>query len=979
MHKRDWIIACVGVCLATAAFAVTPPDLTQNPAFLDFLSGVANDSDQQSLLNQILHSDWPDLSLRMLYQIFGSVGGALPSDGYSPGLIASIFLIFNAGILGLAGLLVAYTTGMGAFETSTNGSVMGQKYLQSWTFMRSVVGVAMLVPKFNGYSFVQILAMWVIVISVRMADAVWNVAVNFMQTQPIVSSLVLPTIIEPSSGITQADYQKFGTVVGKMLDANYCMISQNHRYANSAKLIVKHVKSAPNPYVFTRPSQANQYTAYYGSSNAGNCQQIKLLDRIVVQSPAEHLILTKKVAAFEALNSVVYGIANEAYQAVIANPLLLTSTLNQSTLHLYALRLAEAETQYLQFLTTPGTGSQSSAYTAALQTGWISAGWNYHLLLPAMTYTSTLASNALIYGVPTQFSVRYPWNTQLIQATNQAIGIVDGTPSASAAHAPIPDISIAGKALAPVCTSADGTTAVACTTDAEKAQSMPTILASLYNNMNKIVPSSLPQASQFGSMNVSQNLSVILAQQRSRSTESLQNAWCSNVIYSMFHPGGCGSRTSGESSSNSDSSVMSWMGIKQAASEITDQVYDQDVQIFFYQIIGAWANVALPSQSLYQTWASSGSAVVSKHGEAWLNIGGPHSGQSVPIDPISRMGYFGDQLLFASVNFAIHASLDIFVDVYSRGLYYTRKAFEYMGYSMMAKTAGQLTFMTGHSLLGFILTAPIGVFLMGLGLVLGGVGGGFAAMAANQVMYFKLEMHHKFMYLPVVLAVAIPIMVSGATMSFYVRLIPFVMYTLVVIGWFISVFETMVAAPLVAMGVTHPEGHDFLGQAEQAQILMASIFIRPIAIVISFIAATALSFVLMWLVNTSFVGIMYSSFASFTGATTALDVANNTGATYTDAIWLLTCLMVYIYITMSVLEYCFSMLHEVPYMLVRWIGGQREQGQEDQLMLGIAQGIQSQAQSLGQGMSGTVKSQQSKFTPTGGAGMAQSLGGAFGL
>ena len=44
------------------------------------------------------------------------------------------------------------------------------------------------------------------------------------------------------------------------------------------------------------------------------------------------------------------------------------------------------------------------------------------------------------------------------------------------------------------------------------------------------------------------------------------------------------------------------------------------------------------------------------------------------------------------------------------------------------------------------------------------------------------------------------------------------------IGYFILVIEAMIAAPLVAMAIAHPEGHDILGKAEASVLLFLSIF-----------------------------------------------------------------------------------------------------------------------------------------------------------
>ena len=61
---------------------------------------------------------------------------------------------------------------------------------------------------------------------------------------------------------------------------------------------------------------------------------------------------------------------------------------------------------------------------------------------------------------------------------------------------------------------------------------------------------------------------------------------------------------------------------------------------------------------------------------------------------------------------------------------------------------------------------------------------------------------------------------------------PYLLYIFGAIGWMIGVAESLVAAPLVAMGLTHPEGHDLLGKAEQSLMLMLGIFIQTATMLI---------------------------------------------------------------------------------------------------------------------------------------------------
>ena len=72
----------------------------------------------------------------------------------------------------------------------------------------------------------------------------------------------------------------------------------------------------------------------------------------------------------------------------------------------------------------------------------------------------------------------------------------------------------------------------------------------------------------------------------------------------------------------------------------------------------------------------------------------------------------------------------------------------------------------------------------------------------------------------------------------------------------------MLAAPLVAFGLTHPEGHDFLGEAKQGAILLLGVFLRPVLMVIGLIAGMILSYVALRIVVYTFSGLAIDLFAT---------------------------------------------------------------------------------------------------------------------
>lgn len=85
----------------------------------------------------------------------------------------------------------------------------------------------------------------------------------------------------------------------------------------------------------------------------------------------------------------------------------------------------------------------------------------------------------------------------------------------------------------------------------------------------------------------------------------------------------------------------------------------------------------------------------------------------------------------------------------------------------------------------------------------------------------------------------------GALLSILLPLYPSIIFIVGVFGWFASVIEALVAGPIVAIGLSHPEGNDFLSKAEIGMGILFQTFLRPVLIVFGFfmsICAINLSF-----------------------------------------------------------------------------------------------------------------------------------------
>jgi defect-in-organelle-trafficking protein DotA len=158
-----------------------------------------------------------------------------------------------------------------------------------------------------------------------------------------------------------------------------------------------------------------------------------------------------------------------------------------------------------------------------------------------------------------------------------------------------------------------------------------------------------------------------------------------------------------------------------------------------------------------------------------------------------------------------------------------------------------------------------------------------------------------------------PIFVSliavGLTMSYYIPMIPFIIFSFGVVGWFISVAEAMLAAPLVALGISHPEGsHAILGKADPAVGLMINVFLRPTFMIFGLLTGMMVSYVGVWLLNQGF-GDAFSAATEKTSGSLGAAIFKPVAS-----------IIIYVMIVIQIVQKSFSLIHIIPDQVLRWIG-----------------------------------------------------------
>ncbi|MCW5589624.1 MAG: DotA/TraY family protein [Legionellales bacterium] len=169
-------------------------------------------------------------------------------------------------------------------------------------------------------------------------------------------------------------------------------------------------------------------------------------------------------------------------------------------------------------------------------------------------------------------------------------------------------------------------------------------------------------------------------------------------------------------------------------------------------------------------------------------------------------------------------------------------------------------------------------------------------------------------FIPLATTIMTLMFAAGAVLAYYVPLVPYILFLFGALGWFLGVIESMVAAPLVALGVAHPEGqHEIFGRAEPAVMLIVNIFLRPSLMIIGFICGILLSYIGVEILN-----------LGFSNAVKYISESGSSG--WSDAFKNVAMVVIYCALVMLIINKAFSLITEVPNKVLRWIGGQEQLG-----------------------------------------------------
>lgn len=156
----------------------------------------------------------------------------------------------------------------------------------------------------------------------------------------------------------------------------------------------------------------------------------------------------------------------------------------------------------------------------------------------------------------------------------------------------------------------------------------------------------------------------------------------------------------------------------------------------------------------------------------------------------------------------------------------------------------------------------------------------------------------------VVWALVLSLLAAGMFLSFYVSMIPYIVWTTGLIKWLTVVVESVIAAPIWAAAHVHPDGDEQVGRAGPGYMIILSLFLRPVLMIFGLVLSIVMAQPIAHYVNLTYItqvqGAMGNS-ANFLGAMIAYTV-------------------IYALIMAIVLHAVFALINYIPDQVLRWVG-----------------------------------------------------------
>lgn len=756
-----------------------------------------------------------DKSVSLLGIIFGANVGDIYLGGTANPVLSDLMEKFNFIIVVVGSVVVSYVAILSTINTAQEGTAMGKKWSAVWIPMRSVAGMALMVPApASGYSMIQVTVMWIILQGIGAADSLWNIALDGLKSG----------VSATSGSVSTAGLSTYGLAVAKqVLNAAICMQS-----------LYEAASTQENIDGNTWINQNGQYIKNFSVPDAGYPQ---------LTGTKPNRVATMKGYSYFGINN-----PNDPEGMAICGKLRVIGTVTEKDDY-----------------PSSALGGEFSATDAQLKQQAQQIYDTKLNVISSMLQVSQGLVDGLVSGqytqplIPGSFAINAPPQGYGVQMVNAYTSIM--------------------KSLV--------------VPNTQSATTGQQILQGLGTQSVSIPISGGTGATDFSGTTSFDN-SVIVQQVID---QGKTNGWISaGSFYFIFNR----TLTSLLFRSANDRDAMI---NDDPTNPIPNCAYD-DRPCIASVSAGLGFNQNSPSLAALQRNGVQSSTDLRKMAEN-LAEGSTY----LQVDYAKcRPDANGNCQSTASETLAFPEGADVPNEAGRiMGILNNAGADIIAGMRNMLNSSGEEDPLLAHSLFGRSIMLNLELAFISILLVimllwpmsaLPFVGGFFATLAQGL-----------FMLASFVLPFAGIAWSFGAMLAIYTPLIPYMIFTMATIGWLMTVVEAVIAGPIIALGIVIPSG-DELGRIEQALMILANIFLRPMLMIFGFLLAGRLYKAAVTLVDFG----MGSVFDTI-----------NVGTLFS---WIVI-IVIYITFIVSITNLCFSLIYAVPDKILRWLGGTPEQTQAD--------------------------------------------------
>ncbi|MBA2710975.1 MAG: type IVB secretion system protein DotA, partial [Tatlockia sp.] len=834
-------------------------------------------------------------------------------------------------VLALGGIVIMYTLIVSTMNTAQEGQMLGQKWSSIWIPLRSTLGLALLIPKASGYCLMQIFVMWIVVQGVGAADKVWNAALNYLNT----GGVLVQTQMNPQTSLTSGN-MSVATGAAVILQGQVCMLAVQRVLENTlqAALIAKQSPSGPSGPCVGRPSDSMREFCAIGRIpdflSTVNAVSTQTADP---NRASNYSVLMPNFSSgsFAALNGICGTLSWSPFSASDLSSIQTNiSSISASDLQTVKMNRATAIQQMYRDLST--TAQIIVANDPALNPNQNSSNANQ----PNFSDVATQQ-----FGVPYLDS-----GSPCREVSAQCVGWGRDPASNTAAlfsgtefQAAVTDYNgVMLPTLNLVKQSMSNTNANKERDFIKEANSQGWILAGSY-----FFKLSMLNASAMNNGNLTDS-----------STGLDGSTFDPSKIVSSFSSQGCKGK------------LCEWLENKAAPiSHIVSLINGTGI-----------LTAPLPAPSVNPTGHSATSGLGSStvngfiNNSVMVNLPGqpgmkpPTFAMKFNLDSnfgqfkLERQNFPCGEWGIWPLKFCLGRILG---DIFYNGIIL-------IVFNLFLSIIAPFVTIIIQSFLVGPLVAIAGIFQQNVAIIQQPLVNPVVALANMGVNYINyanelwitiigLSASPFILVLFPLIALILPLLMSwlgimvsiGFITAYYVPFLPYMIFTFASIAWLMAVIEAMVAAPIVALGVTHPEGHDAFGKGEQAIMILMNVFLRPSMMIIGFIAAIGLSYVSVWIINAGFAnaaafiqgtatGIQwnYKCTNSMTGAFApsgtgcAAPLPNDFSSmasgysSWAGIYGFFFSVLIYTIMYLTVVQKAFTLITYLPDKVLRWIGGQPE-------------------------------------------------------